>query len=403
MRGDHTGSSQFRQRLIEFAAEPQVRTTLAQLAPTVSAAALDDIFAGMSGAKVRVFPAEWAPVLQHALESTDDQRVQAGVRVAHAQAKTGLSQKLISTLQQIGQNKQLEQRIRLQAFSASSVARANRKLNAPELSADVAAFVTGSLSVDTPGELRGFAVEILSSAAANQTLMKAMIAALPQTGPAELQQLLPVVCRSASESFVDDLLTSLEKSPFAVTLSEKFLRTELAGISPAAPDRAAELFRRIHQDRDIRRARMERVLTKMETADERRGQSIFHSSKTSCIVCHQMGYLGGNIGPGLRNIGSIRSDRDLLESILFPSASFVRSYEPVTILMTSGKSFSGLIREENSSVLSLALNAQKTVTLERKRIDRVIPSRVSIMPAGLGKLLSDQDLADLVKFLKESR
>ena len=45
-------------------------------------------------------------------------------------------------------------------------------------------------------------------------------------------------------------------------------------------------------------------------------------------------YLGGHVGPDLTNIGQARTERDLLESIVYPSASFVRSYEPIIVVTT---------------------------------------------------------------------
>ena len=37
------------------------------------------------------------------------------------------------------------------------------------------------------------------------------------------------------------------------------------------------------------------------------------------------------VGPDLTRIGGIRTERDLIESIAYPSVSFVQSYEPVLV------------------------------------------------------------------------
>ena len=116
-----------------------------------------------------------------------------------------------------------------------------------------------------------------------------------------------------------------------------------------------------------------------------------------------MGYVGGRIGPGLNGIGKIRTERDLLESILFPSSSFVRSFEPVQVLTHAGLVYNGLVREETDRELVLALDAQKVIRIAHKDIAERRDSPVSIMPAGLDKTLSDQDLADLIHFLKVQR
>ena len=91
----------------------------------------------------------------------------------------------------------------------------------------------------------------------------------------------------------------------------------------------------------------------------------------------------------------------LLESILFPSLSFVRSYEPVSIITDDGKVFNGLIRDESDAMITLQLDAQKTAQIQKSTIEERRPGTVSVMPAGLEKQLTPQDLADLVKYLKQ--
>jgi len=68
-------------------------------------------------------------------------------------------------------------------------------------------------------------------------------------------------------------------------------------------------------------------MAELPGGDVRRGQLIFNNPKFACISCHSVGYRGGHLGPDLTSVGTIRTERDLLESIVYPSASFVRSYE----------------------------------------------------------------------------
>src|SRR5205823_12040083 len=119
------------------------------------------------------------------------------------------------------------------------------------------------------------------------------------------------------------------------------------------------------------------------------------STKASCSACHAIGYLGGTIGPDLTHIGKIRAERDLLESIVFPSASFVRSYEPVQITTKKGKVFNGLVRRETPDEVVLAVSGTEEVRVARQDIDEVEPGKVSVMPAGLDQQLTPQELADL--------
>ena len=141
----------------------------------------------------------------------------------------------------------------------------------------------------------------------------------------------------------------------------------------------------------------------MDQADARRGQQVFSSNKAACMSCHNMGYVGGKIGPSLNGIGRIRQPRDLLESIMYPSVSFVRSYEPVNVITTDGKVYNGVIKDDDGQRIQLQLDAQRLIDIPHDEIDEQSESKVSIMPAGLDKQFTPQQLADLVKFLQEAR
>lgn len=67
------------------------------------------------------------------------------------------------------------------------------------------------------------------------------------------------------------------------------------------------------------------------------GRTIFFGTTASCAACHSVAGQGANIGPDLSKIGAIRTPRDLLESIVFPSASIVRSYESFRVVTSNGR------------------------------------------------------------------
>ena len=147
------------------------------------------------------------------------------------------------------------------------------------------------------------------------------------------------------------------------------------------------------------RDRMERVVQLVETADARRGQTLYYSQQASCSACHALGYLGGRIGPDLSRIGRIRQPIDLVESIMLPSQSYVRSYEPWTFATHDGKTYNGLVRDETNDHVTLVLDAERMIELPIDSIAVRQPGTVSVMPEGLARQWNDQQLADLVKFL----
>jgi putative heme-binding domain-containing protein len=178
------------------------------------------------------------------------------------------------------------------------------------------------------------------------------------------------------------------------------VKQRLAKYGAAVQKQAEGLYAELDKDAEKQKARLEELLGTLKGGDVRRGQSVFNSTKAACSACHAIGYVGGDIGPDLTHVGRIRSERDLLESVVFPSASFVRSYEPVVVHTRKGRTYSGLLRKETPEEITLATGANEFVRISRDDVEDVSPGKVSVMPAGLDKQLTPRELADLIAFLK---
>ena len=83
--------------------------------------------------------------------------------------------------------------------------------------------------------------------------------------------------------------------------------------------------------------------------------------------------------------------------------SFVRSYEPTTIVTRDGKVHNGVVRNEADAEVVLQIDVDKVVRIARGEIDLRQPGKVSVMPAGLDKHFTPQELADLIVFLKAAK
>ena len=68
--------------------------------------------------------------------------------------------------------------------------------------------------------------------------------------------------------------------------------------------------------------------------------------------------------------------------------------------MDDGRVFNGLVQRETEDELTLATGPDKEVRITRSEIEEIKRSKTSVMPAGLDKQLTPQQLADLVEFLK---
>ena len=70
------------------------------------------------------------------------------------------------------------------------------------------------------------------------------------------------------------------------------------------------------------------------------------------------------------------------------------------MVTTSGKQHSGLVRKDTPEEVVLATSATEEVRIPRRLIEQMQPGKVSLMPAGLDKVLTRRELADLIAFLQ---
>jgi putative heme-binding domain-containing protein len=219
----------------------------------------------------------------------------------------------------------------------------------------------------------------------------------------EINRVLDVFAQSSDETVGRRLAVALRDAPAFAALRADAVFARLKKFGPAVEREGEELAARLNADLVLQRQHLEKLLAGVGSGDVRRGQAVFKSPKLACASCHAVGYVGGNVGPDLTRIGQVRTERDLLESVAFPSASFVQGYEPWTVLTTDGRSLNGVLKKNAADEIVLAINATEQVRIARSDIEQMEPSKVSAMPAGLDKQLTPQELADLVAFLKTCR
>ncbi|NND09148.1 MAG: c-type cytochrome, partial [Saprospiraceae bacterium] len=128
------------------------------------------------------------------------------------------------------------------------------------------------------------------------------------------------------------------------------------------------------------------------------GRSLFYG-KALCSTCHAVGGQGSDFGPDLSNIGEIRSRHDLLEALVYPSASFAREYETYHVKSGSTR-YVGIINEQTSSSLAIHTGPGSEVRLSPSEIDAVETGTVSLMPSGLEQQLTPKELSHLITFLE---
>jgi putative heme-binding domain-containing protein len=109
--------------------------------------------------------------------------------------------------------------------------------------------------------------------------------------------------------------------------------------------------------------------------------------------------VGNDIGPNLQSVVNHPSEK-LLVSILDPNASIEPGYVAYTCTLKGGEEFYGLISAETGNSLVLKSPDGKTHALLRADISSLRSSNLSLMPEGLEAGLSQQEVADLIRFLQ---
>jgi len=342
-------------------------------------------------------PVAWIAAITRLLASDDVGLVEAAVSAARAipAAKTP-DPKFAAALLAVAGRTNAVASIRINALAAVPG-------GLLEISPALFDFLRGNLRPEQEVFARSSAAEILARARLSQDQLSRLTESFQVTGPIEADRLLPAFKEANDESLGLRLIAALKESPALTGLRIDAVKSAIAKFPAPVQARAEELYVLINVDVAKQKEKLETLVATLKTGDVRRGQVVFNTSKAACAACHPFGYLGGNVGPDLTRIGGIRQERDLLESIVFPSASFVRSFEPVIVVTRSGKTYNGLLKLESADEVVLATGPKEVARIARDDIEEMRPSTVSVMPSGLDQQLTPQDLADLVAFLKAAK
>ncbi len=128
----------------------------------------------------------------------------------------------------------------------------------------------------------------------------------------------------------------------------------------------------------------------------KRGREVF---KKHCSACHRLDGVGYDLGPNLRSL-SDRRPETLLRSILDPNASVDGKYVTYLAITDDGRVFTGMMASESGSSITLVNQENKRTTILRNRLEALQSTGKSLMPEGLEKELSPQDVADLIAYIR---
>ena len=394
------GTEELQRRLALFGETPAIQAVLAAAVAEGSAAARAvalRTMATVARGRVKSLPEAWTAPIVRVLDSEDPELIRAAVAVLRAApaAKAGVAEANAALLR-VARTRTRPGELRLEALGA---------IQGPidALDPELFELTTASLAPGQPIAARQAASRVIENARLTNAQLGELTAVLTSAGPLELPRILRAFDGGTDEAVGMRLLDALERSPARATVTAEALRARIASYPDAVRRRGDALVAATHTDAAAQARVIEELVPAIAAGDVRRGQLVFNGQKGACLTCHAIGYVGGKVGPDLTRIGQIRSERDLLEAIVYPSASFVRSFEPMTVTTRSGQLYSGVVRSDVVEEVVVATGAREDLRIPRTDIADIRPAAVSIMPPGYLDQLSRQELADLVAFLKASR
>jgi putative heme-binding domain-containing protein len=207
----------------------------------------------------------------------------------------------------------------------------------------------------------------------------------------------------------------------AVGLLEHWAGTP--GASPAgdAPSKIADLTQwqqwyaeqypdalpaELPQDNDQDKWSYEELLTFLKSGagqagDPARGEELFRTAQ--CASCHRCKsfHQGEGLGPDLTDVGKRFQQKEILESIVYPSHIISDQYAS-KIVVVHGRPYVGLVIPRGKAGIRLLLSDGQQLELSHEQIDDIEPSQQSTMPSSLLNPLKLEQVADLFAYLKAS-
>lgn len=294
--------------------------------------------------------------------------------------------------------------------TAADVRLAATAVLAPRTTLDSAAFdrLTAQLTAAGDPMLPVAAATALGSARLNAAQRQMLMPKIAEAGPLTLPLLVKAFYNTRDKTTALALAGALIRSPGARALPadelEQIYGTHLlrdAEIATAAKP-LIDHNKQTHAQQAQYLAELGEKMS-AAAADARRGEQVFFSKEAMCSVCHIANGRGGNLGPDLSRIGSIRTTRALLEAIVFPSSSIVPDFRAFNITLKNGAAAYGAISRETADAVFLRTTALEETRIARADIASIAPSEVSFMPQGLEKTMLPRQLNDLLEFLYSLR
>lgn len=361
------------------------------------------------------------PILVQVLQSTDDTQVQLDILKGLAEGLKGrrgvkapagwdtLATKL--TKSSNAQVKELVQQLSLVFGSAVALADMRKQLLDVQVPTTQRLAALDALVAAKDASLAEPLRQLLQEPALRGAALRGLATYDDPKTAAAILELLPTIDPGSKR---DAFGTLSSRVSFA-----RVLVGALAAGKFAAKDLPADLVRQVrnYQQADLnaaldkhwgaarestadKKAEMERykvLLAKPVTLkdDLTKGRAVF---ARTCGQCHTLYGVGGKVGPDIT--GSNRGDLDyLLHNILDPNAEIPNDYRTWNLDTKDDRSISGVMARQDATTITI-VTPNETLTIARTDIAKLKQSELSMMPEGLLQALPEDEVRNLIAYLR---
>ena len=138
----------------------------------------------------------------------------------------------------------------------------------------------------------------------------------------------------------------------------------------------------------------------LDAGDAMRGRRVYE--RLLCNTCHAGGQTPGQegrlFGPDLAGVTARLTRAELADAIVYPSKQVQDRFKALAVTMKDGRELTGFITERAADHVTFA-DAITVHRLAPSEIQKIAAQEKSLMPDGLLRTLSDQEIAHLLKFL----
>jgi putative heme-binding domain-containing protein len=241
-------------------------------------------------------------------------------------------------------------------------------------------------------QLQSAAVEALASRATEQSAQQ-LLTGWKSHSPALRSQILDVLL--SRPSWTELLLAAISRGDVLAGHIDPRRRQQLLQHNDAAIHQRAEQLlagaidasrqKVIEQYRDIASL----------AGDAAAGKTVFNKR---CAACHLGDGVGYAVGPDIIALTD-RSPTAMLVAVLDPNRAVEDRFLDYIAVTADGRQFTGMLSSETGSSITLTGQEGKQVVILRSQLEELHCSGKSLMPEGMEKDISRQELANLLAYL----